>query len=344
MALASKTNVHGPASYMMNTGFLLPGFPCMGAWLSYGLGSLCATTCRRSWSCPTRGPALQRQGELHVGFLPMRTRGRSSTPASPTPIPDLFPPDVGAVHHRRQPSATAWSCSPGMNRRHADAQPGRLAARGADRLVRAGRPDAAQRPRGARPAPARREPTRRLYGLDDPVDRGLRPPLPARPPPARARRPVRPGLERRGRADEQLGQPQRHPHRAARRSPAPSTSPIAGLLRDLKARGLLDDTLVVWSTEFGRMPFTQGATGRDHNGGTSVAWLAGAGVKGGRRPRPERRLGLAGRRGRRPTATTCTPRSCTCSASTTTRLTFRHNGIDRRLTDVHGHVINEVLA
>ena len=61
--------------------------------------------------------------------------------------------------------------------------------------------------------------------------------------------------------------------RRSARSPA--------LLRDLKARGLLEDTLVVWSTEFGRMPFTQGATGRDHNGGTSVAWLAGAGIKGG---------------------------------------------------------------
>ena len=57
--------------------------------------------------------------------------------------------------------------------------------------------------------------------------------------------------------------------------------PIAALLRDLKSRGLLDDTLVVWSTEFGRMPFTQGAIGRDHNGGTSVAWLTGAGIKGG---------------------------------------------------------------
>ena len=57
--------------------------------------------------------------------------------------------------------------------------------------------------------------------------------------------------------------------------------PIAALLRDLKARGLMEDTLVVFSTEFGRQPFTQGATGRDHNGGTSIAWLAGAGIKGG---------------------------------------------------------------
>src|SRR5262249_37571511 len=57
--------------------------------------------------------------------------------------------------------------------------------------------------------------------------------------------------------------------------------PAAALLQDLHDRGLLADTLVVWSTEFGRQPFTQGATGRDHNAGTSVAWLAGAGVTGG---------------------------------------------------------------
>src|SRR5207244_1485433 len=57
--------------------------------------------------------------------------------------------------------------------------------------------------------------------------------------------------------------------------------PTAALLKDLKSRGMFEDTLVVWSTEFGRMPFTQGATGRDHNGGTFVSWLAGAGIKGG---------------------------------------------------------------
>jgi len=62
---------------------------------------------------------------------------------------------------------------------------------------------------------------------------------------------------------------------------AATDKPIAGLLKDLKSRGLLEDTLVVWSTEFGRMPFSQGSTGRDHNGGTFVSWLAGAGIKPG---------------------------------------------------------------
>ena len=62
---------------------------------------------------------------------------------------------------------------------------------------------------------------------------------------------------------------------------AATDGPTAALLQDLKARGLFEDTLLVWSTEFGRMPFSQGSTGRDHNGGTFVTWLAGAGIKGG---------------------------------------------------------------
>jgi uncharacterized protein (DUF1501 family) len=118
--------------------------------------------------------------------------------------------------------------------------------------------------------------------------------------------------------------------------------PMAALLADLKARGLLDDTLVVWSTEFGRMPFTQGTEGRDHNGGTSVAWLAGAGVKAGTA------FGESDEWGWR----AITPLDVHDVHATILhllgidheRLTFRHNGSDRRLTDVHGHVIHEVLA
>jgi hypothetical protein len=119
--------------------------------------------------------------------------------------------------------------------------------------------------------------------------------------------------------------------------------PIAALLRDLKAHGLFEDTLVVWSTEFGRMPFTQGATGRDHNGGTSVAWLAGAGVKGGAA------FGESD-----PWSWQAATDKTYCYDLHATilhllgidheRLAFRHNGIDRRLTDVHGHVVKAILA
>jgi hypothetical protein len=118
--------------------------------------------------------------------------------------------------------------------------------------------------------------------------------------------------------------------------------PIAGLLTDLRARGLLDDTLVIWSTEFGRQPFSQGSEGRDHNGGTGVALLAGAGVKAGSL------IGQSDEWSWRAVK----PLYCYDLHATIlhllgidhTRLTFRHNGSDRRLTDVHGHVIEPILA
>jgi hypothetical protein len=118
--------------------------------------------------------------------------------------------------------------------------------------------------------------------------------------------------------------------------------PAAALLRDLKQRGMLDDTLVVCSTEFGRMPFTQGATGRDHNGGTSVAWLAGGGVRGGAS------FGKSDEWSWRAAEqqTYCYDLHATILhllGIDHELLTFRHNGIDRRLTDVHGTVIHEIL-
>jgi hypothetical protein len=119
--------------------------------------------------------------------------------------------------------------------------------------------------------------------------------------------------------------------------------PIAGLLADLKSRGLLADTLVVWTTEFGRMPFTQGATGRDHNGGTFVTWLAGAGIK------PGVSYGQSDEFSYKAAENTTYGYDLHATilhlmGIDHQRLTYRYNGIDRRLTDVHGHVIHEVLA
>ncbi len=118
--------------------------------------------------------------------------------------------------------------------------------------------------------------------------------------------------------------------------------PAAALLRDLKARGLFEDTLVLFSTEFGRQPFTQGAAGRDHNGGTSIAWLAGAGIKGGSAHGESDPWAWKAATGQ----TYCYDLHATIlhlMGIDHTRLTFRHNGIDRRITDVHGHVVPEIL-
>ena len=141
---------------------------------------------------------------------------------------------------------------------------------------------------------------------------------------------------------EQLGQPCRHREPIAPHGRSVDR-PIAALLRDLKARGLLDDTLVVFSTEFGRQPFTQGATGRDHNGGTSVAWLAGAGIKEGSAHGQSDPWAWRAADGQ----TYCYDLHATIlhlMGIDHRRLTFRHNGIDRRLTDVHGQVIDPILA
>jgi uncharacterized protein (DUF1501 family) len=120
--------------------------------------------------------------------------------------------------------------------------------------------------------------------------------------------------------------------------------PVAALLRDLKQRGMLDDTLVVWSTEFGRMPtFQQGAQGRDHNPAGFTAWLAGAGVKA---PFSYGATDEFGYKAVEKVATIYDFHATILHllGLDHERLSVYHNGIERRLTDVHGHVLRDVLA
>ena len=93
----------------------------------------------------------------------------------------------------------------------------------------------------------------------------------------------------------------------------------AALIQDLKQRGLLDDTIILWTTEFGRMPSTQGGKGRDHNPYCFTNWLCGGGIRGGVTHRAKRPVGLQATRPRATPrrSTTSTPRSCICSASIT---------------------------
>jgi uncharacterized protein (DUF1501 family) len=120
--------------------------------------------------------------------------------------------------------------------------------------------------------------------------------------------------------------------------------PTAALLADLKQRGLLADTLVVWCTEFGRMPtFQKGASGRDHNPNGFTAWLAGAGVKKGVS------FGATDEFGYKAVENVATVYDFHATildilGLNHERLSFYHNGIERRLTDVHGHVIRKILA
>ena len=117
----------------------------------------------------------------------------------------------------------------------------------------------------------------------------------------------------------------------------------AALIKDLKQRGMLDDTLVIWGGEFGRTPMAQG-NGRDHHIKGFSIWLAGGGIKGGHQPRRDRRVRLLRRARRRLTSTTCTPRSSPCSGIDHQRLVYRFQGRDFRLTDVAGQVVKPILA
>jgi len=119
--------------------------------------------------------------------------------------------------------------------------------------------------------------------------------------------------------------------------------PIAGLLKDLKTRGMLNDTLVIWGGEFGRMPMSEQGTGRDHNPWGYSVWLAGAGVKGGMS------YGATDPFGFRAQENPITAHDFHATilhllGLDHEQLTFYHNGIERRLTNVHGNVIREVLA
>lgn len=339
MSMVSKTNVHGPGSYLLNTGFVLPGFPSMGAWLSYGLGSLTDNLPSFVVMPDPRGLPYNNQGNFTSGFLPVAHQATIIKASSPTPITDLFPP-TSAKFITRESEADGLALLNELNHEHLREWPGdsRLEARIASYEMAArlqmSAPEVLDLARET-------DATRRLYGIDEkPTDDFGRRCLVARRMLERGVRFVQVwsgaagasnNWDNHGNIDTEL--------------PAIASTvdkPIAGLLMDLKSRGMLEDTLVVFSTEFGRQPFSQNTSGRDHNGGTFVGWLAGAGIKPGTAYGESDEWAWRAR----------VPISVHDLHATIlhllgidhTRLTYRHNGANRRLTDVHGEVIRAILA
>jgi hypothetical protein len=340
MAMTTKTNVHGPGAYMMNTGFLLPGFPCMGAWISYALGNLVDNLPTFVVLPDPRGLPYNQRGCFSSGFLPAVHQGTLINAANPQPVPDLFPQGSGPDSDRTR-DAAGLALLDRINRAHAAAHPGdsRLEARIASYELAAkmqlSAPEAFDLSRES-------ETVQQSYGLNDPVtsDFGRRCLLAAR-------------LVERGVRFVQLWSgPQGATdnwdnHGNIQTELPPMTAsvdrPIAALLRDLRRRGLEQDTLVVWTTEFGRTPFAQGSLGRDHNGGSFVTWLWGAGIKPGVAHGRSDDWGYQAVENK----TYCYDLHATILhllGIDHEKLTVRQNGIDRRLTDVHGHVIREILA
>jgi hypothetical protein len=339
MSVRSKTNVHGPASYLMNTGFTLPGFPCLGAWLSYGLGRLTDNLPTFVVLPDPRGLPYNAQGNFSSGFLPVLHQGTIIRPTSPTPIADLKPPET-ARFITPDSEADGRTVLREMNHEHADRHPGdtrldaRISAYELAARMQLAAPEALDLSRETAAVHDR-------YGLNDPTSATF----------ARqcltARRLIERGV-RFVQVWSGAGGPTKNwDNHSNIRTELPSIAastdrPVAALLADLRHRGLLDDTLVLWNTEFGRHPFSQGADGRDHNGQTSVQWMAGAGVKPGIAHGESDEWSWKGNRSNDVHDLHATVLHLL--GIDHEKLTFRHNGTNRRLTDVHGHVIGEVIA
>ena len=340
MAMTTKTNVHGPGTYMMNSGFLLPGFPCMGAWISYALGNLTDNLPTFVVLPDAKGLPYNQRGCFSSGFLPAVHQGTVINAASPRPVPDLFASDKFAFANREQDAASLAMLNK-MNRAHAEQHPGdsRLEARIASYELAAKMQLSAPEAFDVMREP---ESLRQAYGLDNKVteDFGRRCLLAAR----LAERGVR-FVQVWSGPQGAVGNWDNHASIKDELPPMAASvdKPIAALLRDLKSRGIDKDTLVIWTTEFGRTPFAQSSVGRDHNGGSFVTWLWGAGIKPGIAHGRSDDWGYQAVENK----TYCYDLHATVLhllGIDHEKLTVRQNGIDRRLTDVHGHVIREVLA
>ncbi len=341
-AMTAKSNTHGPALLQMNTGFILEGFPSMGAWAVYALGTETQDLPAFVSIPDTRGAPPNGPANWSAGFLPAAFQGTSFN--TERPIANLEAPRGTTPEGERELRGFLGA----LNRRHLERNPGHT-----DLSARVAAYELAARMQLSAPevTDLRRESetTLKFYGADS--DNPLKASY------ARNAILARRLLERGvrfvqlycgGPASQVDGLLNWDAHKTLKadyeRHCPILDQPTAALLKDLKQRGMLDDTLVLWCTEFGRMPTHQtGSQGRDHNPNGFTVWLAGAGVKGGVSYGATDEFGYKAAEN----VTTIYDFHATVLrllGLEHTRLTYYHNGIQRRLTDVHGHAISEVLA
>jgi len=354
--VVGKTGVHSQGTLLQSTGFNRPGFPSMGAWISYGLGSM-------NENLPTfvvmpdhRGLASNGTKNWDAAFLPSHTQGTVVFPGREEPIADLFPAKQADFISKRS-DADAVELINRLGRRHAEerASDGRLEARIRSYELAARMQLAAPEALDLSQEPAH---IHRLYGLDhtpSEFDKEIN----AREETVLFSRKclvARRMLERGVRFIQiWSGNDNRFPrrnwdsHEDVRRDHGPLARGMArgssALIQDLKQRGMLEDTIVLWTTEFGRMPSSQGGKGRDHNPYTFTNWLCGGGIKGGVTHGLSDEWGYKPLDRKHPTLVYDIHATMLHLLGINhERLTYRSNGIDRRLTDVHGHLIKEILA
>lgn len=273
-SLYGDSNNHAPALFEMNTGSILQGHPSVGSWVTYGLGSENQDLPAFVVMTDPKGGPIGGAPNWSSGYMPATYQGTLFR-STGTPILDLNPGEgVSKASQRADLDFLAK-----LNNEHMHAHPGdsNLEARIASyELAYRMQSEAPEAVDISKETPE----TRELYGLDNPETESFGRKC------LLARRMVERGVRfiqiysGGGHGDDTWDAHgdivSNHKHHAGA-----TDKPIAGLLADLKRRGLLDSTLIVWGGEFGRMPISQGGTGRDHNPGVQTVWMAGGGVKGG---------------------------------------------------------------
>ena len=340
-SMQSKTNTHGPGCVFMNTGHVQEGFPSAGAWLSYALGS-------ENDNLPTyvslpdlRGEPPNGKANWSNGYLP--ARHQAIVMAAHQDIRNLAQPkDISVAEEKASRDYLRF-----LNEKHAAANPGdsslqaRIAAYELAARMQVSAPEVSD---------LKSEPghIHQLYGTDS--NNKLKAAYAKNCLLARRllERDVRyVNLYCASRASGVDGLLNWDAHRTLKddyeRHCPIFDQPTAALLTDLKQRGLLEDTLVLWTTEFGRQPTHQAnTTGRDHNPDAFTTWMMGAGVKPGS-------YGATDEFGRRAVENVTNVWEFYSTVLQILgfdydRLSFYFNGLDRKLTDVHGRVIKELLA
>ena len=339
-SMTSIANEHAQANYFVHTGFSLAGHPCAGAWTAYGLGC-------ESQELPgfvvlaSGGSPLGGINNYSNGYLPSVYHASMIDPTRKEPLPNIVPRESDQRQRLRM------SVIERLDRQHLKT------LRGAEQIESAIRNyETAYRMQSAVPelvdVSGETKATQSLYGMDSSVQSTRqygRQCLPARRLVERGVRfveltclPNANGSIPGNPWDQHGGLKAGHEVMANQ-----VDQPIAGLIHDLKQRGLFDETLIVWAGEFGRTPFAQGSDGRDHNPFGFSVWLAGGGIKGGVAYGATDDFGYHAVEDKSSVydmwATVLHQLGLDHEA-----LTYRHGGRDFRLTDVHGNVIHEIIA
>ena len=336
----TESNNHSPALFMMNCGLPRMGYPCVGSWVTYGLGSSSDSLPAFVVMSDPKGRGLPKGHAANwgAGFLPSVYQGTHFRPTG-DPIDNLYrPKEMNPDQQRRQLDLLRH-----LNQKHLDANPyeEELAARIESFELAYRMQSAAPEALAVDQEP---EHIQKLYGLDDDKCKHIASQcLTARRMIERGVRFVQiysGGMENQRSWDGHNDIKGNHSQFAVE-----TDKPVAGLIADLAQRGLLNETLIVWGGEFGRLPIAQKGSkpGRDHNPHAYTNWMLGGGIKGGVS------YGETDEIGHKAAVNKVTVNDLHATilhllGMDHERLTYRYNGRDFRLTDVAGKVIREVTS